>query len=152
MNKGRFTVPAKVTDWSIAAGVAALLLGTGLSGPQPSGGREVLGLALLAAGALALAARRQAPLVVVAVAGLSAVGYQAAGFEVLAVSYLVAVYSAVRAGHRAVTLAASLGLLAALLLTSLVFPGGPAHIKGLGKLRYVGPSTLLHQFKRQAVR
>ncbi|MGW3401404.1 sensor histidine kinase [Streptomyces zhihengii] len=125
MNKGRFTVPAKVTDWSIAVGVAALLLGTGLSGPHPSGGREVLGLALLAAGALALAARRGAPLTVLAVAGLSAVGYQAAGFEVLAVSYLVAVYSAVRAGHRAITLAVSVGLLAALFLTALVFPGGP---------------------------
>ncbi|MFC9268708.1 sensor histidine kinase [Streptomyces zhihengii] len=125
MNKGRFTVPAKVTDWSIAVGVAALLLGTGLSGPHPSGGREVLGLALLAAGALALAARRRAPLVVLAVGGLSAVGYQAAGFEVLAVSYLVAVYSAVRAGHRAITLTASIGLLAALFLTALVFPGGP---------------------------
>ncbi|MET9550797.1 sensor histidine kinase [Streptomyces sp. NPDC006627] len=125
MNKGRFAVPAKGTDWSIAVGVAALLLGSGLSGPHPSGGREVLGLALLAAGALALAARRQAPLVVLAVAGLSAVGYQAAGFEVLAVSYLVAVYSAVRAGHRTVTLAASGGLLAALLFTALVSPGGP---------------------------
>ncbi|MGW8989823.1 sensor histidine kinase [Streptomyces zhihengii] len=124
MNKGRFTVPAKVTDWSIAVGVAALLLGTRLSGPHPSGGREVLGLALLAAGALALAARRRAPLMVLAVGGLSAVGYQAAGFEVLAVSYLVAVYSAVRAGHRAVTLAVSVGLLAALFLTALVFPGG----------------------------
>ncbi|WP_217250719.1 hypothetical protein [Streptomyces sp. AC602_WCS936] len=106
--------------------MAALLLGTGLSGPHPSGGREVLGLALLAAGALALAACRRAPLVVLAVTGLSAVGYQAAGFEVLAVSYLIAVYSAVRAGHRAVTLAASTGVPAALLLTSLVLWGGPA--------------------------
>lgn len=126
MNKGRFAVPAKVTDWSIAVGVMALLLGTGLSGSHPSGGRELLGLALLATGALALTARRQAPLVVLAVAGLSAVGYQAAGFEVLAVPYLVAVYTAVRTGHRAVTSAASAGLLAVLLLTSLVFPGGPA--------------------------
>ncbi|MCX5232740.1 sensor histidine kinase [Streptomyces sp. NPDC006553] len=126
MNKGRFAVPAKVTDWSIAVGVTALVLGTGLSGPHPSGGRELLGAVLLAAGALALAARRHAPLVVLAVAGLSAVGYQAAGFEVLAVSYLVAAYSAVRAGHRAITLTASVGLLAVLLLTSFVFPGGPA--------------------------
>ncbi|MET9591897.1 sensor histidine kinase [Streptomyces sp. NPDC006516] len=126
MRMGRFAVPAEVTDWSIAVGVAALLLSTGLSGPHPSGGREVLGTALLAAGALALAARRQAPLVVLAVAGLCAVGYQAAGFEVLAVSYLVAVYSAVRAGYRTVALAVSVGLLAALLITSSVFPGGPA--------------------------
>lgn len=126
MNKGRFTVPAKVTDWSIAVGVAGLLLGGGLSGSHPSGGREVLGLALLAAGALALAARRQAPLAVLAVTGLSAVGYQAAGFEVLSVSYLVAVYSAVRAGHRTVTMASSVGLLVALLLTALISAGGSA--------------------------
>ncbi|MFF0076935.1 sensor histidine kinase [Streptomyces sp. NPDC005494] len=126
MRMGRFAVPAMVTDWSIAVGVAALLLSTALSGPHPSGGREVLGTALLATGALALAARRQAPRVVLAVAGLCAVGHQAAGFEVLAVSYLVAVYSAVRAGHRTVALAASVGLLTALLLTSSVLPGGPA--------------------------
>ena len=77
MRMGRFAVPAMVTDWSIAVGVAALLLSTALSGPHPSGGREVLGTALLATGALALAARRQAPRVVLAVAGLCAVGHQA---------------------------------------------------------------------------
>ncbi|MGX1274481.1 sensor histidine kinase [Streptomyces phaeoluteigriseus] len=126
MRKGRFPVPAGVTDWSIAVGVVVLLLGTGLSGAHPSGGRELLGSALLAVGGLVLAARRKAPLVVLAVAGLSAVGYQAAGFEVLAVSYLVAVYSAVRVGHFAVTLAASVGLLAVLLLTAVVSHGGPA--------------------------
>ncbi|MEU2288596.1 sensor histidine kinase [Streptomyces sp. NPDC013178] len=126
MDKGRFAVPAWVTDWAIAVGVAALLLGTGLSGPHPAGGRELLGSALLAAGGLALAARRRAPLVVLVVTGLCAVGYLGAGFEVLAVSYLVAVYGAVRAGHRAVTVAASVGLLAVLHLTALVFHDGPA--------------------------
>ncbi|GGZ28000.1 hypothetical protein [Streptomyces poonensis] len=39
----RFAVPAGVTDWTIAVGVAALLLGTGLSGPHPAGGRELPG-------------------------------------------------------------------------------------------------------------
>ncbi|MFI8966509.1 histidine kinase [Streptomyces sp. NPDC053493] len=125
MERGRFAVPAQVTDWAIAAGVAALLLSTGLSGP-PAGGRELLGSALLAAGGLALAARRRAPLVVLAVTGLSAVGYQAAGFEVLAVSYLVAVYGAVRAGHRTVALVASVGLLVVLHVTALVSHDGPA--------------------------
>ncbi|GGR21060.1 sensor histidine kinase [Streptomyces griseomycini] len=124
MDKGRFAVPAGVTDWAIAVGVAALLLGTGLSGPHPAGDRELLGSALLAAGGLALAARRRAPLAVLSVTGLFAVGHQAAGFEVLAVSYLVAVYGAVRAGHRAVALAASLGLLAVLHLTALVSRDG----------------------------
>ncbi|CAM5356797.1 hypothetical protein SGRIM128S_05051 [Streptomyces griseomycini] len=61
---------------------------------------------------------------VLSVTGLFAVGHQAAGFEVLAVSYLVAVYGAVRAGHRAVALAASLGLLAVLHLTALVSRDG----------------------------
>ncbi|CAL9639747.1 sensor histidine kinase [Streptomyces sp. Tu 3180] len=126
MGKGRFAVPAGVTDWVIAVGVTALLLGTGLSGPHPAGVRESLGSALLAAGGLALAARRRSPLVVLAVTGLCAVGHQAAGFDVLAVSYLVAVYGAVRAGHRTVALAASSGLLAVLHLTALVFQDGSA--------------------------
>ncbi|MFF4170740.1 sensor histidine kinase [Streptomyces sp. NPDC001744] len=124
MDKGRFAVPAGVTDWATALGVAALLLGTGLSGPHPAGGRELLGSALLAAGGLALAARRRAPLVVLAVTGLCAVGYLGAGFEVLAASYLVAVYGSVRAGHRAVALAVSVGLLAVLRLTALVLHDG----------------------------
>ncbi|AVV47117.1 sensor histidine kinase [Streptomyces sp. ID05-04B] len=124
MDKGRFAVPAAVTDWATALGVAALLLGTGLSGPHPSGGRELLGSALLAAGGLALAARRRVPLVVLAVTGLCAVGYLGTGFEALAVSYLVAVYGAVRAGHRAVTLAVSVGLVALLHLTALVLHDG----------------------------
>ncbi|MFC8420353.1 sensor histidine kinase [Streptomyces sp. NPDC057236] len=126
MDKGRLAVPAEVTDWVIAVGVAALMLGTGLSGPHPAGDRELLGCALLAAGGLATAARRRAPLVVLAVTGLCAVGHQAAGFEVLAVSYLVAVHGAVRAGHRAAALAASLCLLAVLPLTALISHGGPA--------------------------
>ncbi|WP_413106158.1 sensor histidine kinase [Streptomyces sp. Inha503] len=126
MGKGRLAAPAGVTDWAIAVGVAVLLLGTGLSGTHPSGGRELLGCALLAGGGLALAAHRRAPLVVLTITGLCAVGYLGAGFEVLSVAYLVAVYGAVRAGHRAVTLAASVGLLAVLHLTALVFHDGPA--------------------------
>ncbi|MFF8633738.1 sensor histidine kinase [Streptomyces pilosus] len=121
MDTGRFAVPAWGIDWATALGVAALLLGTGLSGPHPAGGREQLGAVLLAAGGLALAARRRTPLTVLAVTGLCAVGCLGAGFEVLAVPYLVAVYGAVRAGHRAVTLAATVSLLAVLHLTALVF-------------------------------
>ncbi|MEU6654976.1 histidine kinase [Streptomyces sp. NPDC046900] len=126
MVKGRIRVPAAVADWAIAAGVAALLLGTGRSGEHPGTGPDLFGYALLAAGGLALAALRRAPLVVLAVTGLCAVGYQAAGFDVLAVSYLVAVYGAVRAGHRAITVAASVTMLVALNLTALVFHDGPA--------------------------
>ncbi|WP_411074991.1 sensor histidine kinase [Streptomyces sp. cmx-4-7] len=126
MDKRRFAVPAVVVDRVTAVGVATLLLGTGLSGPHPTGTRELLGSALLVAGGLALAVRRRAPLVVLAVTGLCAAGGLAAGFEVLAVSYLVAVHGAVRAGHRAVALAASAGLLAVLHLTALVLHDGSA--------------------------
>ncbi|MGW3968995.1 sensor histidine kinase [Streptomyces ardesiacus] len=126
MNKGRFAVPAAVTDWVTAVGVAALLLGTGLSGPHPAGGHELVGSALLAAGGLALAARRRAPLAVLAVTGLCAVGYLGAGFEALSVPYLIAVYGAVRAGRRTAALAASAGLLAVLHLTALLLREGSA--------------------------
>ncbi|WP_405909802.1 sensor histidine kinase [Streptomyces sp. NBC_00828] len=126
MDTGRFRVPAGVMDWVIAVGVAALLLGTGLSERQPAGERELFGAVLLAAGGLALIARRRAPIAVLAVTGLCAVGYEAAGFELLAVPYLVAVYGAVRAGHRALTVAASVSLLVVLPLTALVFRDGPA--------------------------
>lgn len=113
-------------DWAIAVSVAALLMGTGLSGQHRAGERELLGAVLLAAGGLALVARRRAPIAVLAVTGLCAVGYEAAGFEVLAVSYLVAVYVAVRAGHRGLTVAVSVSLLIVLPLTALVFRDGPA--------------------------
>ncbi|WP_432173633.1 sensor histidine kinase [Streptomyces sp. Tue6028] len=126
MDTGRFRVPAAAMDWAIAVSVAALLLGSGLSGQHPAGQRELFGAILLAAGGLALLARRRAPLAVLAVTGLCAVGYEAAGFEVLAVSYLVAVYGAVRAGHRALTAAASVSLLVVLPLTALLFRDGPA--------------------------
>ncbi|MFJ1870627.1 sensor histidine kinase [Streptomyces chartreusis] len=126
MDTGRFRVPAVAMDWVIALGVAALLTGTGLSGPHPDGQRALLGTVLLAAGGLALIARRRAPIAVLAVTGLCAVGYEASGFEVLAVSYLVAVYGAVRAGHRALTVAVSVALLVVLPLTALVFRDGPA--------------------------
>ncbi|MET8962974.1 sensor histidine kinase [Streptomyces sp. NPDC004074] len=139
MDKGRIRVPAVVGDWAIAAGVAVLLLGTGRSGQAPGAGPDLLGYGLLAAGGLALAARRRAPLAVLAVTGLCAVGYQAAGFDVLAVSYLVAVYGAVRAGHRALTAAASVTMLVALPITALVVhdrPVGEALAQGRGVLEF----------------
>ena len=113
MSTGRSGVRAGVRDWAIAVGVAATLLVTGLSGQHSATYLDLLGYALLAAGGLALAARRRAPVAVLAVTGLCAVGYQAAGFDVPAVAYLFAVYAAVRAGHRTVTVAASVTMLAA---------------------------------------
>ncbi|MER5218769.1 sensor histidine kinase [Streptomyces flaveus] len=119
MGAGLSRVPAGVRDWAIAVGVAAALLVTGLSGQHSATNLELLGYALLVAGGLALAVRRRAPVPVLAVTGLCAVGYQATGFDVPAVAYLFAVYAAVRAGHRILTIAASVTMLAALPLAAL---------------------------------
>lgn len=121
----RFGVPAGAGDWVLAGGVAALMLRDGWSGPHAGAGPGPLGAVLLAAGGLALGARRRAPVAVLAVSGLCAVGYQAAGLDVLSVAYLVAVYGAVRAGYRAVALAGSVTLLVALQLTALALRDGP---------------------------
>jgi signal transduction histidine kinase len=115
MSRGRIGVG----DWVIAVGVAAILLITGLSGQRSVTIPALLGYVLLAAGGLALAARRRAPVPVLAVTGLCAVGYQAAGFDVPAVAYLFAVYAAVRAGHRTVTVVASVIMLAVLPLAAM---------------------------------
>ncbi|MEU4231232.1 sensor histidine kinase [Nonomuraea sp. NPDC026600] len=119
MESGWAGVRAGVIDWAVAGCVAATLLVTGLSQQHSGTNSALLGYALLVLGGLALAARRRAPVVVLVVTGMCAVGYQAAGFDVPAVAYLFAVYAAVRAGHRAVTVAASVAMLAALPLAAL---------------------------------
>ncbi|RST12603.1 sensor histidine kinase [Streptomyces sp. WAC05374] len=107
-------------DWAIAAGVAVILLVTGLSGERSAAAFEVVGHVLLVAGGLALAVRRRAPVAVLAVTALCAVGYQAAGFDVPVVAFLFAVYAAVRAGHRTATVVAGVAMLAALPVAALV--------------------------------
>lgn len=119
MSNRRFRVRAGVRDWLIAVGVAAALLVTGLSGQHSATGVGLLGYVLLVVGGLALAAGRRAPVAVLAVTGVCAVGYQAAGFDVAAVAFLFAVYAAMRAGHRIVTVAVSVAVLAALPLAAL---------------------------------
>ncbi|MEV4942244.1 sensor histidine kinase [Streptomyces zaomyceticus] len=119
MGKGRFGVRPVVRDWLTAGGVAAALLVTGMSGRHSTTGLDLLGYVLLAVGGLTLAAGRRAPVVVLAVSGLCAVGYQAAGFDVPAVAFLFAVYAAMRAGHRLVTAVTSVAVLAALPLAAL---------------------------------
>src|ERR687896_1030869 len=115
MSRGRIGV----RDWVIAVCVAAALLVAGLSGSHSATDIDLLGHALLVAGGLALAAHRRAPVPVLAVTGLCAVGYQAAGVDVPAVAYLFAVYAAVRAGHRTITVVASVIMLAALPLAAM---------------------------------
>ncbi|WP_035855405.1 sensor histidine kinase [Cryptosporangium arvum] len=100
----------RVRDAAIALGLAAVLVLAGLS----EGTGASIGYVFLAGGGLVLAARGRAPVVVLVVAGLCAIGHRAAGFDVLAVGYLVAVYGAVRAGHRRVTAGVSLLVLVAL--------------------------------------
>ncbi|WP_444947861.1 histidine kinase [Micromonospora ureilytica] len=125
-----------VRDWLIAAGVAAILLISGLSGERPATGLDPLGVVLLGAGGLALVARRRAPVVVLVVAGVCAAGYQAAGLDVFAVAYLVAVYAAVRAGHRTVTVVTSVLMLAALPVAAMTsgLPAGEAFAQARGVL------------------
>ncbi|WP_228789176.1 histidine kinase dimerization/phosphoacceptor domain-containing protein [Nocardia farcinica] len=110
---------AWIADWAVAAGVAAVLLVAGATADPVAGVLDPLGYALLAASGLVLGARRTAPIPVLIATGLCALGYQAAGFDVPAVAFLVAVYAAVRAGHRVVTVIASVALLAALPLAAL---------------------------------
>ncbi|MFH8703873.1 sensor histidine kinase [Streptomyces rubrogriseus] len=124
MDIRRLGVPAWAGDWTIAVAVAALLLGTGVSQAHPGGGAGLFGSVVLTAGGLALAARRRAPVLVLTVTGLCAVGYLAAGFDVLSVAYLVAVYAAVRAGHGALAVTASVTLLLVLHVTALLFRDG----------------------------
>lgn len=116
MNEARIGV----ADWSIAVGVAAALLATGLSGQHPATNLDPLGYVLLAAGGLSLAVRRRRPVTVLVVTGLCALGYQAVGFDVPVVAYLFAVYATMRAGHRVATVAASVVMLGALPLAILV--------------------------------
>jgi signal transduction histidine kinase len=111
-----------VSDWVIAAGVMAILLATGLSRDHPLTNLDPLGYVLLVTGGLALAAHRRAPITVLAVSGLCVLGYQAVGFDVPAVAYLVAVYATVRAGHRIVTMVGSLVMVVVLPLATLASP------------------------------
>ncbi|XVU22113.1 sensor histidine kinase [Actinoplanes sp. CA-054009] len=106
-------------DAAVAVGVAAVLLAAGLS----EKGGAWPGYVLLVAGGLVLVVRRRAPVVALAGAGACAVGYQAAGFDVFAVGFLVAVYSAVRAGRRLVTVVTGVVMLAALPAAALVSGG-----------------------------
>ncbi|MFJ3714723.1 sensor histidine kinase [Streptomyces sp. NPDC090057] len=119
MSAGEHGVRTRVGDWVLAVGVTAALLVTGLSGQRSATDLALPGYALLTIGGLALVARRRLPVAVLAVTGLCAVGYQAAGFDVPAVAYLFAVYAAVREGHRTVTVAASVVMLALLPLAAL---------------------------------
>ena len=125
-----------VRDGLIAAAVAAILLIAGLSGQRPAGAAAIVGGVLLAGGGLALAWRRRFPVAALIATGLCAVGYQAAGFDVFAVAYLIAVHAGMRAGRRAATVVTSVLMLAALPLAAMVSgpPGAEAFTRARGVL------------------
>ena len=122
MRSGLSGAWTRVRGRGIAVCVAAVLLVTALTGDHPATGLGVFGYALVVTSGLVLAAARRAPVPVLAATGLCALGYQAIGFDVPAVAYLFAVYAAVRAGHRIITAAASVALLAALPFAIMASP------------------------------
>ncbi len=104
-----------VGDWAVAVGVTVILLVAEVPGQG-----SPLGYALVVAGGLSLVARRRAPVAVLAVTGVCALGNQAVGLDVPAVAYLVAVYAAVRAGRWIAAAVASVIMLAAVPFALLV--------------------------------
>ncbi|MET9284818.1 sensor histidine kinase [Nocardia beijingensis] len=107
----------RLRDWAIAVGVAVFQLVSGLSGP-------VAGWVLLVVGGLSLAASRRAPVVVLAVTGVTALAYQALGVDVPAVAFLFAVYAAFRAGRRVAAVAGSVLMVLVMPFALLIAPRG----------------------------
>ncbi|MFD9700248.1 sensor histidine kinase [Lentzea sp. NPDC059081] len=106
---------ARRLDWAIAAGVAVSLVVAG-HGATP------VGYVLLAASGLVLAKRRAAPIATLVATGLFSLAYQATGADVPVVAFLFAVYSTMKAGHRVVTLAGSVLMLATLPVAAILSP------------------------------
>ncbi|MEV6276739.1 histidine kinase [Nocardia sp. NPDC051832] len=123
-------------DWAIAAAVAAVVLVAGVAAEPAPAGPAPLGYLLLIVSGLALAARRRAPILVLAATGLCALGYQAIGIDVPAVAFVFAVYAGVRAGHRMLTVVVAVLVLAALPLAAWasVHDAGEAFAQARGAL------------------
>ncbi|MFC4908675.1 sensor histidine kinase [Actinomadura gamaensis] len=124
MTTGLPAVWARSRDRLVAFLLAAALLITAFAEGRPATRLDVLGYVLIAGSGLALAFVRRAPVAVLGATWTCVAGYQAVGFEVPAVAFLFAVYAAVRAGYRTVTIAASVTLLLTLPLAALVSPHG----------------------------
>jgi signal transduction histidine kinase len=122
MTTGLARIRPVVLDALIAIGVAAMVLVSGLSGQHPATGLGLLGYALLAASGLILAARRRAPVSILAATGLFTVGYLATGFDVPALAYLFAVFTTVRTGHRLAAVVCTVLMLVAIPLALMASP------------------------------
>ncbi|GAA1881098.1 histidine kinase [Asanoa iriomotensis] len=121
------TVRVRLRSWAVAICIATALLIVALASDHPGTDLDVLGYVLLVISGLALGISRWAPIPVLVVTGLCVLGYNAIGFDVPAAGYLWAVYAAVRAGHRIVSLVASLVMLVCLPLAIMASPlDGPA--------------------------
>jgi signal transduction histidine kinase len=95
-------------DVALALALAAFLLVAAPLGREGSTGLDALGYVLLAASGLVFVARRRSPAAVLVVVSACVLVYQLRGYpheEVAALPVLLAVYTAVRAGHRLLTLA-----------------------------------------------
>ncbi|MEU7646375.1 sensor histidine kinase [Streptomyces huasconensis] len=127
MSTGLSHVWPHIRDWGIGVVMAAVLLVNALSGEHAATDLEPLGYALVVLSGLALAVARRAPVPVLAVTGLCVVGYNLIGFDVAAVAYLFAVYTAVRSGHRLATVAVSSVMLLGLPFAVMASPSGGAY-------------------------
>jgi signal transduction histidine kinase len=131
-------------DWRIerrdvvmALAFAGFLLVAAPHGRAGSTGLDALGYLLLAVSALALVGRHRAPAVVLVVVTACVFAYQLRGYpEVAALPMYVAVYTAVRAGHRVLTLAVTgSALVVAALLSSS--PAGEEAARDLLERRFL---------------
>ncbi|NKY26024.1 sensor histidine kinase [Nocardia gamkensis] len=141
----------RLRDWAIAVGIAVFQLVSGLSGPA-------IGWVLLVAGGLSSAASRRAPVVVLAVTGLTALAYQALGVDVPAVAFLFAVYAAFRAGQRVAAVAGSVLMVLVMPFALLISPRGLlmgeafAETRGVLQLAWLVAAGAAGEALRQAER
>jgi signal transduction histidine kinase len=95
-------------DVALALALAAFVTAVAPLGRAGSTGLDALAYVLLAVSALVLVARHRAPAAVLTVGTACVLVYQLRGYpheEIAALPLLVAVYTAVRAGHRVLTIA-----------------------------------------------
>ncbi|MFD0970064.1 sensor histidine kinase [Plantactinospora endophytica] len=115
-------------DWLVAAGVAVLVLLGSRTAPPGRTELDPGGYLLLLVAALTLAFRRRSPRLVLGVVTAGLLAYQVRGYPgvIPAVPVLVALYAAVRAGHRRAALVAVGVVLVGGIGGEVLFRGGGA--------------------------
>lgn len=114
-------------DWGVAAAVTGVsLVGGSVSAPEQAHLTPVASVLLAVAG-MSLVARTRAPVVVLGATAACTLGCVALGLgSPASLAFLVAVCVAVRAGHRAVTVAVAVAMLVAVPLVLLVGVSEPS--------------------------